>query len=148
MLVGTIAQPAKLVRQTLNNTRQKGLSMTESTLSARAKLNATMSPTQKNRALNDHFRKTGQGGIVTLSMGLHKLGQAEVDNVMKQLAGDKGDRSVEAGGEHDMGEMQVGSRTITWEINYYNKELDDVSENPTNPDQTTRFMTLLLSTEY
>ena len=122
--------------------------MSESTLAERAKLNATMSPMQKNRALNDHFRKTGQGGIVTLSMGLHKLGQAEVDNVMKQLAGEKGDKSVEAGSEHDTGEIQVGNRTVNWEINYYNKELDDVSDNPTNPDQTTRFMTLLLSTEY
>ena len=122
--------------------------MSESTLAERAKLNATMSTMQKNRALNDHFRKTGQGGIVTLSMGLHKLGQAEVDNVMKQLAGEKGDKSVEAGSEHDMGEIQVGNRTVSWEINYYNKELDDVSDNPTNPDQTTRFMTLLLSTEY
>jgi len=122
--------------------------MSESTLAERVKLNTTMSSLQKNRALNDHFRKTGEGGIVTLSMGLHKLGQAEVGNVMKQLAGEKGDKSVESGNEHDMGEIEIGNRTISWEIDYYNKELDDVSGNPTNPEQTTRFMTLLLATEY
>ncbi len=108
--------------------------MSESTIAQRAKLNAAMSPAQKNRALNDHFRKTREGGIFTLSMGLHKLGQAEVDTIMRQLAGEKGDQSVDEGSEHDFGEILVGNRTVTWEINYYNKDLDNESTDPTNPN--------------
>jgi hypothetical protein len=143
------AYPAGLSRRNfIKLIELKGLSMAESTFAERAKLNTTMSATQKNRALNDHFRKTGEGGVVTLSMGLHKLGQAEVANVMRQLAGQAGDESTEDESEHDMGEIQVGNRTVSWEINCYNKELDDISADSTNPQQTTRFLTLMLSTEF
>jgi len=122
--------------------------MTDSIPAARSVNTPNSSSLQKIRALNDQFRKTGQGGIVTISMGLHQLGRPEVDAIMKHLAGEKGDKSVEPNSEHDMGEFDVGSRTISWEINYYNNDLDDESEDPANPDETKRFMTLLLSTEY
>ncbi|NVO56040.1 DUF3768 domain-containing protein [Rhodobacteraceae bacterium B1Z28] len=107
-----------------------------------------MSPAQKNQVLNDHFRKTGEGGVVMISMGVHLLGRATVDMIMKQLAGDAGDKSVEPGGEHDVGSIKVNNRTIDWEINYYNKDLDDESPDPTDPQQTTRYLAILLSTEY
>ncbi|SLN44927.1 DUF3768 domain-containing protein [Ruegeria meonggei] len=122
--------------------------MTDSKISSHVKLTADMSPAQKNQVLNDHFRKTGEGGIVMISMGIHLLGRATVDVIMKQLAGDAGDKSVEPGGEHDMGSIKVNNRTVEWEINYYNKDLDDESPDSTDPLQTTRHMALLLSTEY
>ncbi len=122
--------------------------MTDSKISSHVKLTADMSPTRKNQVLNDHFRKTGEGGVVMISMGIHLLGRATVDAIMKQLAGDAGDKSVEAGGEHDVGSIKVNNRTVDWEINYYNKDLDDESPDSTDPQQTTRHMTVLLSTEY
>lgn len=79
--------------------------MTDSKISSHVKLTADMSPTQKNQVMNDHFRKTGEGGVVMISMGIHLLGRATVDAIMKQLAGDAGDKSVEAGGEHDVGSI-------------------------------------------
>ncbi|MBW4961560.1 DUF3768 domain-containing protein [Sulfitobacter sp. CW3] len=106
-----------------------------------------MSPLQKNRTLNDHFRKTTKGGIVSISWGIHMLGRAEVDSIMKKLGGVEGDRSCGAGSEHDNGEISVSNRNIYWEINCYNKEFDDMSVDSTNPDQTTRFMTLFLDSE-
>ncbi len=121
--------------------------MTDNAHSEHVKLTATMSPLQKNRALNDHFRKTAKGGIVSISWGIHMLGRAEVDNIMKKLGSAEGDNSCEVGGEHDMGEITVNNRRIYWEINYYNKDLDDMSVDASNPDQTTRFMTLLLDSE-
>jgi len=41
--------------------------MTVNALLEPVKLTATMSPLQKNLTLNDHFRKTAKGGIVSIS---------------------------------------------------------------------------------
>lgn len=121
--------------------------MTGNAQAEHVKLTATMSPLQKNRALNDHFRKTAKGGIVSISWGIHMLGRAEVDNIMKRLGGTEGDTSCDVGSEHDSGEITVSNRRIYWEINYYNKDFNDMSSDPTNPDLKTRFMTLLLDSE-
>ncbi|WP_170411298.1 DUF3768 domain-containing protein [Ruegeria atlantica] len=106
-----------------------------------------VSRVHKNRTLNDTFRKSGADGIVMISMGIHNLGRAEVDTIVKQLGGKVGDDSCEAGSEHDFGEIRVNNRPVHWEINYYNKDLDDDSPDSTNPEKTTRLMTLLLGSE-
>lgn len=121
--------------------------MTGNAHSEHAKLTAGMSPMQKNRALNDNFRKTAKGGIISISMGIHMLGRAEVDNILKRLGGSEGERSCDVASEHDAGEITVSNRSIYWEIYYYNKKFDDMSADPTNPEQTTRFMTLVLDSE-
>ncbi|PCJ05497.1 MAG: hypothetical protein COB16_15575 [Rhodobacteraceae bacterium] len=107
-----------------------------------------MSPMQKNRVLNDNFRKTAKGGVISISMGIHMLGRAEVENIMKRLGGGEGERSCDVASEHDGGEITVSNRRIYWEINCYNKAMDDMSPDSTDPDQTTRYMTLLLDSEY
>ncbi|MCG7520556.1 DUF3768 domain-containing protein [Ruegeria sp. Ofav3-42] len=122
--------------------------MTDSTLSTRVKFTAGMSRTQKIQILNDHFRKTGEGGIVMISMGMHLLGRATVDTIMKQIGGEAGDKSYVPDDEHDYGTIEVNNRTVHWEIESYNKDLDDFSPDATDPKKTTRFMTVLLSTEY
>lgn len=121
--------------------------MTVNAHSELVKLTATMSPLQKNRALNDSFRKTAKGGVVVISMGIHLLGRAEVEIIMKRLAGDEGWRSCDADGEHNFGEITVSNRQIYWEVSYYNKDFDDFSPDSTNPDQTTRLMMLYLASE-
>lgn len=122
--------------------------MTVNALSESVKLTTTMSPLQKNPTLYDHFRKTAEAGIVSISWGIHMLGRAEVDTIMKKLGGAEGDSNCDVGGELDNGEITVISRRIYWEINYYNKAFDDISLDSTDPDQTTRFMTLLLISEF
>jgi hypothetical protein len=121
--------------------------MTGNAYSEHVKLTATMSPIQKNRALNDSFRRTARGGVVTISMGIHLLGRTEVDNIMKRLGGAEGDSSCDVDSEHENGEITVSNRLVYWEINYFNKELDDLSPDPTDTDQTRRFMTLMLDSE-
>ena len=66
---------------------------------------------------------------------------------MKKLGGAEDEGSCDVGSEHDNGEITVNSRRIYWEINYYNKAFDDMSLASTSPDQTTRFMTLVLDSE-
>ncbi|MFZ3582894.1 hypothetical protein ACOI1H_12060 [Loktanella sp. DJP18] len=93
--------------------------MTGNAYSGHVKLTATMSPVQKNRALNDNFRRTGNGGVVTISMGIHMLGRSEVESIMKRLGGQEGENSCDVDSEHETGEITVTNRHIFWEINYY-----------------------------
>lgn len=121
--------------------------MTAHEQSESPKLTASMSAQQKNRVLNDHLRNTRKGGIISISLGIYMLGRTEVENILKRLGGPEGERSCETGSDHDSGEFLVNNRTVYWEINYYNKDFDDLSSDSTDPAKTTRFMTLLLDSE-
>ena len=86
--------------------------MTGNAHSEHVKLTATMSPMQKNRALNDSFRKTTKGGVVTISMGIHFWGRSEVENILKRLGASEGDGSCDDDSEHESGEITVSRPRI------------------------------------
>lgn len=51
-------------------------------------------------------------------------------------------------GEHDFGSFEVVGRKFFWKIDYYDRELTHGSENPANPDETARVLTIMLASEY
>ncbi len=51
-------------------------------------------------------------------------------------------------GEHDFGSLEHGSHKIFFKIDYYNKDQRSGSEDPSDPDQTSRVMTIMLANEY
>jgi len=51
-------------------------------------------------------------------------------------------------GEHDFGEVVVGAHTIFWKIDYYDKSMNYGSDDPSDPDQTKRVLTIMFSSEY
>ena len=51
-------------------------------------------------------------------------------------------------GEHDFGSVEVCGRTLFWKIEYYDPDLQYGSEDPADPAQTTRVMTVMLASEY
>ncbi len=50
--------------------------------------------------------------------------------------------------EHDLGAFKVNQHDIIWKINYYSNDLEDGSEDPSNPDITIRVLTMMLANEY
>jgi Protein of unknown function (DUF3768) len=50
--------------------------------------------------------------------------------------------------EHDFGSYKVGDRTVFWTIDAYNKAMDGGSEDPADPEQTERVLTIMLAEEY
>ena len=50
--------------------------------------------------------------------------------------------------QHDFGSVEHDSARYFWKIDYYDKSVTYGSENPADPDQTTRVLTVMLSTEY
>lgn len=51
-------------------------------------------------------------------------------------------------GEHDCALVTVDGHRVLWKIDYFDKELRFHSEDPADPDQTTRVMTIMFPEEY
>lgn len=51
-------------------------------------------------------------------------------------------------GEHDFGKVVVNGVSCFWKISYYDNRLEYGSEDPANPDITTRVLTIMLTSEY
>ena len=51
-------------------------------------------------------------------------------------------------GEHDFGLVEHNGHRVFWKIDYYDKALEFGSEDPSDPGQTTRVLTLMLASEY
>ena len=50
--------------------------------------------------------------------------------------------------EHDFGRFLFDGATLYWKIDYYDRALEYGSDDPVDPDVTTRVLTILLAEEY
>ena len=51
-------------------------------------------------------------------------------------------------GERDFGAFEHEGQRIFWKIDYYDRSLTYGSENPADPQQTVRVLTIMLASEY
>lgn len=51
-------------------------------------------------------------------------------------------------GEHDFGAFDIAGKRVFWKIDYYDRDLRYGSEDPADPDVTTRVLTIMLASEY
>ena len=51
-------------------------------------------------------------------------------------------------GEHDFGTFRLCGRRFFWKNDYYDRAMKYGSEDPADPDQTTRVLTIMLVSEY
>jgi hypothetical protein len=105
--------------------------------------------TARIRELNDEFRKTFEGGSVVITIGVNALEPSVKKQVIDQVrAFDKFTNDNDPHGEHDFGSFDVAGDKIFWKIDYYDVAMNGGSEDPSDPDQTTRALTIMLATEY
>lgn len=100
--------------------------------------------------LNDQFRTTFIGGKVMTTQGIEAL---TIDQKMVVLAKvrkfDDFNPDNDPHKEHDFGAFtlpDVGK--IFWKIDAYDKNMEYGSEDPSNPEITTRVLTIMLAEEY
>ena len=101
------------------------------------------------KTLNDNFRKTFTGGQVLLTAGINAKPTDDVANILSMVRNfNKFTPDNDPYGEHDFGSFDYKSDKIFWKRDYYDKNYQYLSENPSNPNITNRVMTVMLASEY
>jgi len=106
-----------------------------------------MSECEKVRVLNDEFRTTFSGGRVVVTAGI--AARADVNEIIERVRRfSEFTEDNDPHGEHDFGAFVVqAGDTVFWKVDYYG--LNQMgSEDPSNPDVTTRVLTIMLAHEY
>jgi uncharacterized protein DUF3768 len=101
----------------------------------------------KTRALNDELRRTFSGGKIMMTNGLSShpdhiriLNRVRTFNAFTE--------DNDPYGEHDFGAFDHAGDVIFFKIDYYDKDLSFGSPDPSDPEVTTRVMTIMLAAEY
>lgn len=112
--------------------------------------------TAKIRDQNDLFRAAKMGGrhtdlrgSIVYTQGVDSLSdeakQAVFQNV-REFSDFTEDNDPH--GEHDFGAFSHNGDKFFWKIDYYAHDMMHGSENPADPDQTHRVLTIMLASEY
>ena len=100
-------------------------------------------------ALNDRFRQTFWGGKVMMTQGVQEL----VDDLQAKLfrAVSEFDDFTEDNDphrEHDFGRIRFDEYTFFWKIDYFDQTMCFGAEDPSDRQNTTRVLTIMLASEY
>jgi Protein of unknown function (DUF3768) len=107
------------------------------------------SATDRVRLLNDNFRTTFVGGRVVMTQGVNELPldtKARVIIAVRSFEQFTPDNDPH--GEHDFGAFTVDGESYFFKIDYYALDMVGGSENPADPETTTRVLTIMRADEY
>jgi hypothetical protein len=108
-----------------------------------------MDKTARIRELNDSLRTTFTGGRIMLSTGVAALSQADQAAVLEKVRTfDAFDYGNDPHREHDFVSVEHNGQKFFAKIDYYTPDLCAGSEEPSDPAQTTRVMTVMRADEY
>ena len=98
------------------------------------------------RSINDHFRRNCQAVNVTSS--IHALGPEFFNRALKVVRHyDNFRPSVNPYEDHDCGIFKLDGYQCAWLIETYNRDMSGPSSDPSNPNITTRLLTIMLAHE-
>jgi hypothetical protein len=101
------------------------------------------------RELNDYFRNTFVGGQVVMTAGVNAL---PIDTKARVLSAaqsfDNFSKDNDPHGEHDFGNFEIEGEVYFWKIDYYALGLTTGSDDPADPEKTTRVLTIMHASEY
>jgi hypothetical protein len=101
------------------------------------------------RLLNDELRIHHRGGRIVITRGIQALGAEAVQRIDQAIASfDRFTKDNDPYGEHDFGSFEVNGHQFLWKIDYYNAQCLCASEDPSDPEKTTRVLTLMLAQDY
>jgi len=110
----------------------------------------TTDDTAKIRELNDAFRlcfpPNGKRYITDGIFALSDDDRAAILNKVRTFDAFTEDNDPHK--EHDFGAFDHSGQRIFWKIDYYDAACKHGSENPADPAQTTRVLTIMLADEY
>ena len=99
--------------------------------------------------LNDSFRTSLTGGTVLLTVGVYQLpDMVKSAAIRKVVEFDDFNEGNDPYGEHDFGNFELCNRRFFWKIDYFDERSEFGSEDPADPQKTTRVLTIMLADEY
>jgi hypothetical protein len=110
-----------------------------------------VSPTTKRIAeLNDLCRTAmGVAGKLFQTAGINALPPADQSRIREKVETfDRFTPDSDPHGEHDFGSLEHNGNKVFWKIDYYAKDMENGSEDPSDPSQTVRVLTIMLAEEY
>ena len=103
----------------------------------------------KVAALNDAFRQSFQGGRVFLTASVVGLPADMQATALRRVATfNDFSEDNDPWGEHDFGAFEFAGQTFFWKLDYYDPQMQQGSEDPADPEKTTRVLTLMLAEDY
>ena len=99
--------------------------------------------------LNDGLRRTFTGGKVVMTNGVAALAEDELAQVLERVRNfDEFTKGNDPHGEHDFGNFVVGGVTYFFKVDYFAPDMEGGSEDPADPEKTTRVLTIMRADEY
>jgi uncharacterized protein DUF3768 len=106
--------------------------------------------TRRIAELNDLCRKApGVAGRLFQTSGIDALPPADQSAIREKVETFSAfTRDNDPHGERDFGAFEHNGNRIFWKIDYYDRTLTWGSEDPSDPSQTVRVLTIMLASEY
>jgi uncharacterized protein DUF3768 len=103
----------------------------------------------KIAVLNDGLRRTFAGGRVVMTQGVASLPEETQTQVLERVRHfDDFNAENDPHGEHDFGSFEVAGVSYFFKIDYYAPDMQGGSEDPADPEKTTRVLTIMCADEY
>ena len=101
------------------------------------------------KTLNDTFRKTFIGGRVMLTAGINALPADDVAVILSRVRNFNDFTTAnDPYKQHDMASFEYKGQRIFWKIDYYDRNLQYLSEDPADASKTIRVMTIMTASDY
>jgi hypothetical protein len=110
--------------------------------------------TARIKELNDAFRKGERPdlGRIMLTSGIRELAAAwplgDLAIYIKVQTYSDFNEDNNPHGENDFGSFEFAGEKCFWQISYYDKSMEYGSEDPSDPEKTTRVLTIMRASEY
>jgi hypothetical protein len=105
--------------------------------------------TKRIRELNDLLRSTFTGGKVVMTPGVAALPENELARLLDRVRRfDDFTKDNDPHGEHDFGSFELAGQSYFFKVDYYAPDMEGGSENPADPEKTTRVLTIMRADEY
>ena len=110
---------------------------------------AAPTTSRRIRVLNDNFRSTFVGGRTVMTAGVNALPLATKARVILAVQSFSNfTKDNDPHGEHDFGSFDIQGETYFFKLDYYALDMDGGSEDPADPEKTTRVLTIMRADEY
>jgi hypothetical protein len=108
-----------------------------------------LKPADRIRILNDNFRTMFIGGQIVMTQGVAELPlDLKARIILAVQSFTNFDAENDPHGEHDFGSFELAGETYFFKVDYYSPDLTSGSEDPADPEKTTRVLTIMRADEY